>query len=1075
MSQSGSPKLSRAQRFVEENQSNIIATRLRPRTQDDQPTSQPKSTRMEQCSNPLSTPSANELQHNNPMYIYFDGAFRSRDSSSAIGIFHGSYAHRLSRGVITNTSSSTQSEITACLQALHDVKQYPLASPIIIRGDSSHVIATISSGRIMRFHSRDKNQNSSLWQNVQATWLELLTMGYCVTMEWVPRFKNKEADELANAVLDRRSPDTNITSQTGSAQDWDTLLQAAVSRLQLTRLRTVRNIPTGLQQHWKSFIHMIAATPGWSEANRVALLTIAPHLASCIGTKISNREDFKLFRTHLTLLHDEEYLRNALQSIATPATPHPAQTSQPNPGQPAFPTSLIRRRAYAQVLRDSFKPHTVPDLQTINALFPVSPLPEPLHIPESAPPTQITHHEILNACLRSAKDKSPSLSGWSRELLLPLLLGEGEAIRALFCRIMTLISNNALPHALRKILTAIPSLFIPNGDKLRPIGLRDYFTKLAFRIVMDRTASRDTNLQQTTSCFLKPGGAGILPIVVQAALDQNETVVAVDSTNAFNCVSRHPAFAYFKSHVAIYQELFPLLNMLYTNPTQLLIFDQSGTRVLTHEQTSGTVQGCSSATWFFTCAIMNNVLVPNKGHTISFIDDIYIIRNAHQHFPVVQAQLASCNLTVNPTKTRALSPKPLHDSLAHLKHVTTVAKVAGAHVLVSRTCSSEAINTATAHISANHTSVMQRIITLNVPLQFKLALQQYTHWKYLYTATHSTSEAIRNTLSSIDEQSLATFSSLTRIPSINLQVRFFNPTEDGGLGILPLSALQQQLHAHALIHAAPLLRKLNLPLGPIPSALPIKALWAVHSVNTGMKIPRLNSSLFAAPPRFHNLDDEEFIFGVGLLIGYMNPIKYKCKHDTTTDLNNKQPAEVFEHITSCSSCGAPAYHARHREVLSSFHSACKRHHISAEVNPKDLPRVDNSKGGPDIMVWSGRNWYTGDVVIGKNLNASYTRKMRLYSKFAVITKSETFPIALDITGRFHKSTWNTILNLAKSTHGFVSNLNEQVQMSLIRGQHQGYRRLIIRGEFDQMATDVDDLPPASHDSSDVEDPDPDDT
>ena len=125
------------------------------------------------------------------------------------------------------------------------------------------------------------------------------------------------------------------------------------------------------------------------------------------------------------------------------------------------------------------------------------------------------------------------------------------------------------------------------------------------------------------------------------------------------------------------------------------------------------------------------------------------------------------------------------------------------------------------------------------------------------------------------------------------------------------------------------------------------------------------------------------------------------------------------------------------------------------------------------MLWCGKTWYTGDVVIGKNLNTSYTRKMRLYNKFAVITKSETFPIALDTSGRIHKSTWNTILTLAKHRQGFVSHLNEQVQMSLIRGQHQGYRRLIIRGEFDQMATDAEDLPPASFENSDAEDSDPD--
>jgi hypothetical protein len=167
----------------------------------------------------------------------------------------------------------------------------------------------------------------------------------------------------------------------------------------------------------------------------------------------------------------------------------------------------------------------------------------------------------------------------------------------------------------------------------------------------------------------------------------------------------------------------------------------------------------------------------------------------------------------------------------------------------------------------------------------------------------------------------------------------------------------------------------------------------------------------------------------------------------------------------------PAFHCRHREVLNAVHSTCQRHHLSSEINPKDLPRVENTRGGPDIMLWHGRNWYTGDVVIGRNVNAGYTRKMRLYNKFAVLTKSETLPIAMDTQGRIHKSTWNTFLHLATGRPGFMSNLNELMQHALIRGQFHGLRRLVIRGELQQQPNDQDDFPIPSLHNSDAEDSD----
>jgi len=580
------------------------------------------------------------------------------------------------------------------------------------------------------------------------------------------------------------------------------------------------------------------------------------------------------------------------------------------------------------------------------------------------------------------------------------------------------------------------------------------------------------NLQHTSSCLFKPGGAGIIPTVVQAALDDDELVIAMDSTNAFNTASRLAAFEYLRKHAHTYQEMFPLLNLFYAQASPLHAFDASGQCCLTHHQTSGTLQGCSSSTWFFTLCILERVLIPNINHTISYVDDIYLIRNATSNFSSIVAALAACGLDINPGKTRVLSPRPLPASLHHLQHVSTTTKVAGGIVLVSRSTPHTTLAELLSPIVTSHTQLLTRIISLTAPKQYKLALLQYAQWRHLYLATHSTPEGIRSILSDMDQRTLNAFAELTHRDPLLLQVPLFKPPEDGGLACFPTSALQLQLHARAQLHAMPFLRRFNLPTpSTTPASSPLKALWAAFSTASGQRLTRVNASLFAAPPRHQHLSDEEFTFGVDLLIGCCAPIKYKCRLDQSTDLANLAPTAVHQHLLSCTSCGAPAFHARHREVLNAIHFACKKFNITCELNPKDLPRVNNTRGGPDIMIWHGSTWYAGDVVIGRSLNASYARKMRIYDKFAILTKSETLPIALDVLGRFHKSTWNTFLHLSRGRQGFISTLNELTQTALIRGQFHGFRRLVIRGELGHGTQDDDFSPPSNH-ASDAEDPDP---
>jgi hypothetical protein len=208
----------------------------------------------------------------------------------------------------------------------------------------------------------------------------------------------------------------------------------------------------------------------------------------------------------------------------------------------------------------------------------------------------------------------------------------------------------------------------------------------------------------------------------------------------------------------------------------------------------------ASATWFFTICIVDGALRPFERKATNFVDDIYILKDAMATYPLMAQALATLGLRINTTKTRIISStqRTLAQLPSPMKQQHTIAKVAGAYVIVDRSMTSDKLTMGLLPALDDYTRKLDRISKLQCSLQYKLALLKHLQWYLLYLVTGSTLEIARLLSCAADERNYTTFAALTGLGAYNtLHVRYFQTWEDGGLNVVPLSLCCKHLqHRH---------------------------------------------------------------------------------------------------------------------------------------------------------------------------------------------------------------------------------------------------------------------------------------
>jgi len=296
---------------------------------------------------------------------------------------------------------------------------------------------------------------------------------------------------------------------------------------------------------------------------------------------------------------------------------------------------------------------------------------------------QIVHRAVQKLMARGA---APSLDGWTRELLVPIVQDK-EALAELTEIIRDLLMNNVSDEARLK-LCASPLIALkkpappstqgqpPGKEGIRPIAPESAFIKLASICALALLADAKSKFA--------PLQHGVYGDVEQAFLlitkkyREHKNLIAIDATNAFNSVSRAKIFAALHADPDLYP-IWGLAAMTIGQPSLVCMYDKSELAA-TLLSSSGVRQGSVLGPILFSLAVQDILVETTKRYKvdlIAYLDDISMAGPGMiEAFYYLETELRKIGLIVNREKTFTLTAY-----IPGIPRITEVAKVLGGGIV----------------------------------------------------------------------------------------------------------------------------------------------------------------------------------------------------------------------------------------------------------------------------------------------------------------------------------------------------------------------------------------------------------
>jgi ribonuclease HI len=1014
--------------------------------------------------------------------IHFDGACRNNGhagAKGAIGVFTGHYDSRYNVSKTTEYTTNNQNEVAACSAACSAVLEICELQTIDvqntefkIQGDSGLVIDTITSGRIFGYKASSRIMNSTLWVDLQRKLQRLYDNDIKITFTWVSRRYNAEADELANCALDSRPPNKSIVSTAVPPGSVEEELLGAASSILACRRRHIKVLPEELRTNWTAIVNTFVNWPLQSFCRRLLIL-LCPTILSAYQHNIGGRAGFKRLRTHISNLQHRPYLLQVLADI---------RGYRPTPVVDAVFFDKPRIKAlcalglHAKVIRDDSITVADLDMHTpegqarfnkINDMFPQRQLPETL---PAQTPVLLEWADLVDSMRKLKRGKAAGLTGWNRELLSSLIGSSANSTtKNLIVAAFESWANNDCERVERELMTCgrvIPLMYTTPDQfgKIRPIIVPEVISKTIWIALITRTTIRDPHLKGYGTSYGRNNGAAIALRTIQHAVDAGEDIVVADGANTFNNIYREKALQHVLQSGNTYYDLFPMLNLFYTQPTRALLFDKAGNISGTIKITSGTGQGWVQGPLFLQWAMIP--ICRKWKNIVGVSDDVTIARQALATYKPISEDFAQIGMFIGGAKRKIITKKEHIVVPEELQGVTVYTKTVGllgGVIVIDKKCT---VADMKGCLRSGFTKKLIKAENLPTTAFLKFQILRVLQWSMVYLiSTLPDIPQASDLLDQIDRDIQLTVGKV-----LQLQVSHdlhHCPLEVGGLGFLPLQSLHKYLQPDMINQTAVLCREIGIPTiaGPPPqerSPNVMKAAWRHIAQQRGWYNVHGNptqdhkSWLTVNPHAFYTSpEDSIFITAMHYRLGRIQPFDYVCPLQEVNP-NTMTPEQVCQHVDSCLSCGAPAYHLRHENVVMCIEKTLKKLSLIVESNPKDLPLPGKRKGGPDFVIWSSQPTLAGDVCITCNRTKTvFNNKIRKYSEFCEQTRSVCFPFAMTTLGEIDSSSLQKLSELAQlhDDRRIFNHVSRYSQFACITGQAQGIIRLKARDHLKKLAAE----------------------
>ena len=278
---------------------------------------------------------------------------------------------------------------------------------------------------------------------------------------------------------------------------------------------------------------------------------------------------------------------------------------------------------------------------------------------DAVPRADVKIEAIKEANRRQARGSAPGPSGWTKELLFPLL--EDREVNHCLLWIINGIVENSLPSDLREALTTSKLILIRKSDEeqtlppCRPIALGELFVKPAGSFVTQAISHLLPNHFRGTQYGV--GTAHDCHHVNSRrdfSADPSNVLMSVDVANAFDCLYRDSIRSALKSG-AKFKPLLGYFFFCYTMPGRLILPHQD-----TVASTRGVRQGGSlwRTTFLFSIGIQQILddtvrRFANRVKLKAYLDDVTLL-GAPEHvrdaFSFLSNSLSKVGLKINKAK-----------------------------------------------------------------------------------------------------------------------------------------------------------------------------------------------------------------------------------------------------------------------------------------------------------------------------------------------------------------------------------------------------------------------------------------
>lgn len=1005
----------------------------------------------------------------------------------------------------SGNAAEIEAGIAAVRAAIRIARREPGLSPesvritdVVFRGDSRYVALGVQEGRILSYDDHQRAENGDLWTKLRQELDTLTVLGVRYRFELVRRAFNAEADELCNAALDGRDPRTGIRSTACADPVSIERLRATCEALMIRKRPTLRTLPGSLAPWWHAVLHRILSIYNEDSGDNLQrercrlTLMLAPQVLTlgCGGT-IRGNSDFKKLRIHLALLQNGDYFDSCLHELYQQATllattseealdaasrRQPAAQAMTAEAQQRRTRTLCSRGLFSKVIDSDdirLAEPTIENISAIRDMYPAAPLPDRLPIAQLRDPYVPKFSDIARAVRRSKRGKASAFSGWTRELIWPIF-GQMQpmtirtAVEGIFRDYIYVERLSEVERRLLRNGVLIPFEYPQTAErpkrKLRPITVLEYFLKVCFIMLLERVLDRDPVLAHSPHTSFKPGGAQTAVAAIVAALEDDRVVIGLDSSNAFNTVSREAAFKYIKSTQG-YQHMFPLLNFLYCEESDVFWYEGDA-RVASFRVTAGTRQGCVSGPWFFCCATMAAIgMLPGVQMTM-VVDDTYLIgKNAAEEvIPAVKA-FADIGLKMNVEKCRVFSPRAasvvLPRELRGGVARSDFADPLGAVIQYSTGRRAQQAASAAERWLSKVEKKLERIATLVTTMQNKFLILRAVTMHFVYAAATFHGLFRNDLFVKLDKAVRETFHrivpGLRNTPDLTVQIN--TPLVDRGFGLFPYELMHDTILRTARDTAGPYLRRiapeLKAPHVVMPGgAKSLVAQWRAATLPQSIVqfTQQRHHCFLKTWPNNHytTLSDKHFEFGVRLLAQQLvcpNPRTCVQRDGRQVQLATLTPKEYTVHMLTCPTCAALGHHHRHEHVNNVIHRVLRFNGVVSTLNPKGYPLPNNTRGGADLFVTT-EQVDAVDVAIVRpdefvslytTLTTRENTKYRDYRQFERDTSFNCVPFVMSVYGEHGSAAYEAAKrwSMRSSSSTTLSDLLTYTQMELIRGLAAG--------------------------------------